>query len=119
MPLRLSENRPTNNAFFHPEALFTLCSAHCSEPWPIPVSLSSTTTALLSTSNNVNQKTQRRASAMASRGIHYSDARDLPLESVLALYRANGWSSAKKPDLLHKALMASHSLVTAWDKTAL
>jgi ribosomal protein S18 acetylase RimI-like enzyme len=34
---------------------------------------------------------------------------------VLALYRAHEWSSAQKPGLLHKALLASHSLVTAWD----
>ncbi len=47
--------------------------------------------------------------------LHYSDARDLPIESVIALYRANEWSSAKKPDLLHKALLGSHSLFSAWD----
>ena len=47
--------------------------------------------------------------------IRYSDARDLLLENVLALYRANEWSSAEKPALLHKALLGSHSLVTAWD----
>ena len=52
---------------------------------------------------------------MNSNAIQYSETRDLPLESVLALYRANDWSSANKPDLLHKALLASHSLVTAWD----
>ena len=52
---------------------------------------------------------------MSSNAIQYSETRDLPLESVLALYRANDWSSANKPDLLHKALLASHSLVTAWD----
>ena len=39
----------------------------------------------------------------------------LPLDSVLALYRANEWSSAEKPELLHKALLSSHSLATAWD----
>jgi len=50
-----------------------------------------------------------------SNTIRYSEARDLPLESVLALYRANDWSSARKPDLLHKALLASHSVVSAWD----
>jgi ribosomal protein S18 acetylase RimI-like enzyme len=38
---------------------------------------------------------------------------------VLDLYRANGWSSAEKPELLHKALLASHSLVTAWDDSRL
>ncbi len=53
---------------------------------------------------------------MNSRRIDYSeDTRDLAAEDVVALYRANGWSSAEKPKLLHKALIASHSLVTAWD----
>lgn len=52
---------------------------------------------------------------MTSNAIQYSETRDLPLESVLALYRANEWSSAEKPELLHKALLGSHSLVTAWD----
>jgi len=47
--------------------------------------------------------------------IRYSETRDLPLESILALYHANDWSSAQKPELLHKALLASHSLVSAWD----
>ena len=48
-------------------------------------------------------------------GIRYSDTRELPRESLLALYRANHWSSAQKPELLHMALLASHSLFTAWD----
>jgi len=52
---------------------------------------------------------------MTTPTIHYSETRELPLDSVVALYRANEWSSADKPELLHKALMASHSLVTAWD----
>lgn len=52
---------------------------------------------------------------MNCNSIYYSDTREVSLESVLALYRANGWSSAEKPDLLHKALLASHSLFTAWD----
>src|SRR5688572_5028305 len=51
--------------------------------------------------------------------IQYSDTRDLPRDAVLALYRANEWSSADKPDLLLKALRASHSLITAWDATRL
>jgi len=51
--------------------------------------------------------------------IRYSKGRDLPLKKVLALYRANEWSSAKKPKLLHKALLASHSLITAWDGSRL
>jgi len=52
---------------------------------------------------------------MNSNAIHYSDTREVGLESILALYRANAWSSAEKPELLHKALLASHSLFTAWD----
>ena len=56
---------------------------------------------------------------MTSDTIRYSESRDFPLESVLVLYRANEWSSAHKPDLLHKALLASHSLVTAWDGSKL
>ena len=56
---------------------------------------------------------------MRPNAIRYSDSRDLQLESVLALYRANEWSSAQKPDLLHKALLSSHSLITAWDESKL
>jgi GNAT superfamily N-acetyltransferase len=52
---------------------------------------------------------------MTSDAVRYSESRDLAPESVLALYRANEWSSALKPNLLHKALLASHSLITAWD----
>ncbi len=47
--------------------------------------------------------------------IKYSETRDLPVDAVVALYRANAWSSADKPELLHRALVASHSLFTAWD----
>ena len=50
----------------------------------------------------------------ASDIIHYRDSRDFAIESVIALYRANDWSSAEKPDLLHRALLGSHSLFTAW-----
>jgi GNAT superfamily N-acetyltransferase len=56
---------------------------------------------------------------MTSDAIRFSESRDLPIESVLALYRANEWSAAQKPDLLHQALLASHSLVTAWDGSKL
>jgi len=56
---------------------------------------------------------------VSSNGIHFSETRELALEGILALYRANEWSSAQKPELLHKALLASHSLVTAWEGTRL
>lgn len=47
--------------------------------------------------------------------ITYSEARDLPPEKVLALYKANQWSAADKPEILIKALQNSHGLVSAWD----
>lgn len=47
--------------------------------------------------------------------LRYNDGRDLRMEQVSALYTANDWSSAQKPELLHKALLASYSLITAWD----
>src|SRR5260221_13727269 len=56
---------------------------------------------------------------MTSNPIRYAETRDLPFDGVLALYRANEWSSAQKPELLRKALLASHSLATAWDGTRL
>jgi GNAT superfamily N-acetyltransferase len=37
----------------------------------------------------------------------------IELEEVIALYRANEWSSAEKPKQLMAALRNSHSLVTA------
>ena len=37
------------------------------------------------------------------------------MESVVALYKALDWSAAEKPVLLHRALVGSHSLATAWD----
>jgi len=51
--------------------------------------------------------------------IQYSNTRNLAPESVIALYLCNHWSSAEKPELLLKALVASHSLVTAWSGSRL
>ncbi|MNI25475.1 putative acetyltransferase [compost metagenome] len=34
---------------------------------------------------------------------------------ILELYQSNKWSAAEKAELLIKALLNSHSLVTAWD----
>ncbi|CAA9561228.1 hypothetical protein AVDCRST_MAG81-669 [uncultured Synechococcales cyanobacterium] len=47
--------------------------------------------------------------------ITYSETRELPLEKVVALYKANDWSAADKPELLLSALKNSHGLVSAWD----
>jgi GNAT superfamily N-acetyltransferase len=43
-----------------------------------------------------------------------SERRDIPDDKVLALYIANGWSAAKKPQELLSALRDSHLLVSAW-----
>jgi len=51
--------------------------------------------------------------------IQYSETRDLPVEQIAELYRANDWSAAKKLESLHKALLNSHSLITAWDRKKL
>ena len=47
--------------------------------------------------------------------IEYLNSRDLPVEAVVGLYRANGWSSAEKPEKLMAALRNSDSVVSAWD----
>lgn len=46
--------------------------------------------------------------------IKFKETRDIVIESIISLYKANGWSSADKPEALHKALMNSHSLISAW-----
>jgi len=46
--------------------------------------------------------------------IQYRLTRELPAEDILAVYRANGWSSAEKPGELLAALANSHTVVTAW-----
>ncbi len=47
--------------------------------------------------------------------ITISDRRDVKIEDILTLYKANEWSAAGKPDELHKGLLNSHSLFTAWE----
>ncbi|MEI2273117.1 GNAT family N-acetyltransferase [Sphingobacterium sp. ML3W] len=51
--------------------------------------------------------------------IKLSVNRDLNANDILQLYQANKWSAAEKPELLMKALVNSHSLVTAWDSATL
>ncbi len=46
--------------------------------------------------------------------IEISETRDIEIQQLISLYKANKWSSANEPDALHKALLNSHSLVTAW-----
>ena len=49
----------------------------------------------------------------------YREDRELPLNQLIALYRANGWSSANMGETLRSALLASHSLITAWSNDQL
>lgn len=47
------------------------------------------------------------------------DRRDLKIEDILLLYRANEWSSANKPNELYNALLNSHSLISTWNENKL
>ena len=49
---------------------------------------------------------------MEPSAINYSETRDLPMDAIVRLYAANGWSSANKPEALTNALRNSHSLVS-------
>ena len=51
--------------------------------------------------------------------IEILDTRDIKLEQMIELYKANKWSAADKPNELFNALINSHSLITAWDKDKL
>ena len=51
---------------------------------------------------------------MQDSNAEYKQIRDLPLESILSLYRSVQWSAADKPEALKSALKNSHSLVSAW-----
>ncbi len=48
-----------------------------------------------------------------------SDRRDLLVSDIVALYKANNWSSADKPKKLYNALINSHALFTAWENDTL
>lgn len=56
---------------------------------------------------------------VTDRGIRYETGREIPLQGVVELYRANGWSSAEKPEELFRALVDSHALVMAWHEERL
>jgi len=47
--------------------------------------------------------------------IKISTTREIGIEKIIGLYKANGWSSAEIPADLYNALLNSHSLITAWD----
>ncbi|MEO8533574.1 MAG: GNAT family N-acetyltransferase [Flavobacterium sp.] len=41
--------------------------------------------------------------------------KEISLEDILVLYKANEWSSANKPNELYNALLNSETLITAWE----
>ncbi|WDF62392.1 GNAT family N-acetyltransferase [Flavobacterium sp. KACC 22763] len=43
------------------------------------------------------------------------ETRDINIDDILVLYKANGWSSASKPNELYNGLLNSETLVTAWE----
>ncbi|WP_316786991.1 GNAT family N-acetyltransferase [Pedobacter frigiditerrae] len=51
--------------------------------------------------------------------ITISDRRDILLDDIIDLYKANKWSAADKPNELYNALTNSHSLISAWDNDKL
>lgn len=48
-----------------------------------------------------------------------SETREIEIEQIIALYKANDWSSADKPNELYNALLNSHSFITAWNDNKL
>jgi GNAT superfamily N-acetyltransferase len=51
--------------------------------------------------------------------ITISETRELKIEDILNLYKANDWSSAEKPTQLYNGLLNSETLITAWHDTKL
>jgi len=47
--------------------------------------------------------------------ITISETKEINIEDILILYKANEWSSANKPNELYNALTNSETLITAWE----
>ena len=47
--------------------------------------------------------------------ITISATKEINIEDILILYKANEWSSANKPNELYNALTNSETLITAWE----
>ncbi|PKB18118.1 GNAT family N-acetyltransferase [Flavobacterium sp. 5] len=43
-----------------------------------------------------------------------SETKDINIDDILILYKANNWSSAEKPTQLYNGLLNSETLITAW-----
>ena len=48
-------------------------------------------------------------------GITYTDKKKFTKERTRQLFRSVGWVSGKYPERLHKALMGSSTVFSAWD----
>lgn len=48
--------------------------------------------------------------------IQISETKDINIEDILNLYKANQWSSADKPTQLYNGLLNSDTLITAWEE---
>ena len=48
-------------------------------------------------------------------GIALKETKTIDADQIVALYAANDWSAAAKPEQLHAALSNSAALVSAWD----
>jgi GNAT superfamily N-acetyltransferase len=46
--------------------------------------------------------------------VEIQQTKDLPQDQLIEIYTLNKWSSAKKPELLYRALTNSHTLISAW-----
>ncbi|HEU4788564.1 MAG TPA: GNAT family N-acetyltransferase [Flavobacterium sp.] len=51
--------------------------------------------------------------------ITISETKDINIEDLLVLYKANNWSSADKPAQLYRGLLNSETLITAWEDNKL
>lgn len=47
--------------------------------------------------------------------ITISETKEINIQDILILYKANEWSSANKPNELYSALLNSETLITAWE----
>lgn len=54
-----------------------------------------------------------------SMNVTIKETKGIKKKDIIALYEANGWSSAQKPDALYNALMNSDTLLSAWDSNTL
>src|SRR5687767_10604983 len=47
--------------------------------------------------------------------IKLSETKEINIQDILILYKANEWSSANKPNELYNGLLNSETLITAWE----